>query len=270
MRGSRQLANAKLQIPGRLFELSGSITFFRSKIKHNLKNYIYLLICKYCGIQYVGESITPVNLRINIRRKSKSGCEPSINYYKNVWKGASFSIHILEKLGDGFINGPRDFSVQKLRMQSEDYWMKKRRTIYERAKNSNLEQPTGTLFQLLPRFGNRREKRRVNEPTKLDTTDTLLAYIATFPPKTRSDNFRKIVEGMKQKNLRKLASNATDELETCDDTKKKWYELFIDIFLTKVLKIDKKVQQKRPPITISVFFHNTGFDYINLVSILFR
>ena len=148
--------------------------------------------------------------------------------------------------------------------------MKKRCTIYERAKNSNLEQPTGTLFQLLPRFGNRREKRRVNEPTKLDTTDTLLAYIATFPPKTRSDNFRKIVEGMKQKNLRKLASNATDELKTCDDTKKKWCELFTDIFLTKVLKIDKKVQKKRPPITISVFFHNTGFDYINLVSILFR
>ena len=218
MRGSRQLANAKLQIPGRLFELSGSITFFGSKIKHNLKNYIYLLICKHCGIQYVGESITPVNLRINIRRKSKSGCEPSI--YKNVWEGASFLIHILEKLGDGFINGPRDFSVQKLRMQSEDYWMKKRRAIYERAKNSNLEQPTGTLFQLLPRFGNRREKRCVNDPTKLDPTDTLLAYIATFPPKTKSDNFRKIVEGMKQKNLRKLASNATDDLKTCDDTKK--------------------------------------------------
>ena len=35
---------------------------------------------------------------------------------------------------------------------------------------------------------------------------------------------------MKQKNPRKLASNATDDLKTCDDTKKKWCELFIDIF----------------------------------------
>ena len=61
--------------------------------------------------------------------------------------------------------------------------MKKLCTIYpyglnERAKNSNLEQPTGKLFPLLPRFGNRREnleKRCVNEPTKFDAIDTLLS-----------------------------------------------------------------------------------------------
>ena len=143
--------------------------------------------------------------------------------------------------------------------------------LNERAKNSNLEQPTGKLFPPLPRFSNRcknLEERRVNEPTKLDTTDTLLAPIATFPPKNRSDNFRKILEGMKRKDLRKLASNATDELKTCDDTKKRWRELIIDIFLTKVFKTDKKVQNKRPPFLILVFFDNKGFDYINLSSIL--
>ena len=115
--------------------------------------------------------------------------------------------------------------------------MKKLRTIYpyglnERAKNSNLEQPKGKLFLPLPRFGNRREnleKRRVNKPTKFDITDTLLACIAKFPPKTRSDNFRRILEGMKRKDLRKLASTASDGLETCDDTKKRWCELIIDI-----------------------------------------
>ena len=134
---------------------------------------------------------------MNIHRRDKSGCEHSINHYKNICKGASFSTHILEKLErDGFINGQRDFAVQKLHLQREDYWMKKLRTIYpyrlnERAKNSNLEQPTCKLFPSLPRFRNRREnleKRNVNEPTKFDTNDTLLAHIATFPPK----NFRRI------------------------------------------------------------------------------
>ena len=138
--------------------------------------------------------------------------------YKNVYKGASFSIQILEKLeGDDFINGTRDFAVQKLRLQRAYYWMKKLRTIHpiglnERAKNSSLKQ--GKLFPPLPRFGNRREnleKRRVNEPTKSDTTETLLAHIATFPQKRGSDNFRRILEGMKVKDLRKLPSNATDE-----------------------------------------------------------
>ena len=78
--------------------------------------------------------------------------------------------------------------MRKLRLQREDYWMKKLRTIHpynlnERAKNSNLEQPTGKLFPPLPRFGNRREnleKRRVNEPTKFDTSNALLAHIVIF------------------------------------------------------------------------------------------
>ena len=202
-------------------------------------NYIYFVTCKNCGIQYVGESIAPVNLGMNINRKGKSGCKLSINHHKNVCKGTSFSIHILEKLeGDGSINGQQDFGVQKLCLQSEDYWLKKLGTIYpyglsERDKNSNLEQPTGKLFPPLPGFGNRRQnlkKRRVNEPTKYDTTDTSIVHIATFPPKTRSDNFRRILEGMKRKDLRKLASHATDELKTCDDTKKRSCELTVDIF----------------------------------------
>ena len=127
--------------------------------------------------------------------------------------------------------------------------MKKLRTIYpyslnERAKNSNLEQPTGKPFQPLPRFGNRREnleKRRVNELTKYDTTETLLAHIATLPPKNRKglENLRK----NERKDLRNLAPNATDEFKTCDDTEKRWRELIIDIFLLKCLKQTKRYRK---------------------------
>ena len=176
---------------------------------------------------------------MNIHREGKSGCEHSINHYKNVSKGTSFFIHILGKLeGDGFINDQRDFAVQKLCLQREDYWMNKLHTIYpyglnERAKKFNLEQPKGKIFPPLPRFSNRREnleKRRANEPTKFDTNDSLLAHITTFPPKNWSGNFRRILEGMKRKCLRKLASNASGELKINDDTKKRWCELIIDIF----------------------------------------
>ena len=155
-----------------------------------------------------------VNLRMNIHRKGKKGSEHSINHYKNVCKGVSFSIHILEKLeGDGFINGQRDFSVRKLRLQREDYWIKKLRTIYpyglnERAKNSNLEQPTGKRFPPLPRFSNRHdnlEKRSVVESTRFDTTDTSLTHIATLPSKNKSDNFRRILEGMKKTTTKKVS-----------------------------------------------------------------
>ena len=59
---------------------------------------------------------------MTIHRKGTSGRELSIKHYKNVCRGTSFSIHILEKLeGDGFINGQRDFAAQKLRLQREGY-----------------------------------------------------------------------------------------------------------------------------------------------------
>ena len=44
--------------------------------------------------------------------------------------------------------------------------------------------------------------------------------------------------------------------------------IYYTILFTKVFKIDKKIQKKRPPFGILVFFHNKGFDYINLSSIL--
>ena len=128
--------------------------------------------------------------------------------------------------------------------------------IYIRAKNSNLEQPTSKLFPPWPRFGNRHEnleKRPVNEPTKFDTTDTLLAHIEKLPPKTRSDNFRRILEGMKRTDLRKLASNATDELKTCDDTKKRCCELIIDIFWLRCLKQTKRYRKSVLPLRLRCF-----------------
>ena len=113
----------------------------------------------------------------------------------------------------------RDSDEQKLRLQREDYWMKKLRTIYsyrlnERVKNSNLEQPAGKISLPFPRFGNRLEileKRRVHEPTKFDTTETILTHITTFAQKNRIDSFRKILEGMRGKDLRNLPSNPTDD-----------------------------------------------------------
>ena len=93
--------------------------------------------------------------------------------------------------------------------------MKKLRTIYryglnKNVKISNLKQ--GKLFSPLPRFGNRPEnleKRRVYEPTKFNTTETLLDHIATFPQKDGSDNFRKISERMKVNGTEKASVDST-------------------------------------------------------------
>ena len=91
------------------------------------KNLIYLLTCKACNQQYVGETSTQFNVRMNNHRTSKSGCEHVINH-KKTCQGCNFSYQILEKLNDNDDN--LDPAITKLRKTREDFWMKKLRTIY--------------------------------------------------------------------------------------------------------------------------------------------
>ena len=126
-----------------------------------LQNYIYLLTCLSCHIQYVGESVVNVNLRMNVHRKGKSGCEICIDHFKNVCPGSSFSIQILEKLpGNGYLNGNLDQNMLKYRLEREDYWIKTLRTVYpyglnQRTKFMCSSKPIGKLFPPLPRYGER-------------------------------------------------------------------------------------------------------------------
>ena len=50
------------------------------------------------NMQSIGKSITPLNLRMNIQRKRKSGCEFSTDHFRNVCKNETFSIQVIEKL----------------------------------------------------------------------------------------------------------------------------------------------------------------------------
>ena len=114
-----------------------------------------------------------------------------MSHYKNVCKGVRFSAEILEKLeGDGYINGQGDFPLQKFRLQREDYYMKKLRTIYpyrlnERAKNPNLHKQKANFFHFcltLVTDVKSQKNKGANEPAMLDATEKT-AYITTFPPK---------------------------------------------------------------------------------------
>ena len=60
-------------------------------------NFKTISTCTSCSIQYAGESITPLNLRMNIQGRGKSGYEISIDHYKNVCKNARFLFQIIEK-----------------------------------------------------------------------------------------------------------------------------------------------------------------------------
>ena len=121
------------------------------------QNLIYILTCKNCNIQYVGETVLPVNKRINIHRKAKSGCERVIKHFRNDSARSSIIIQIFELFpGTGYKNNKVCAVELAKRLKIEDYWMKTLRTIYpygliKRARQYDSEVPVGKLFFSIPR-----------------------------------------------------------------------------------------------------------------------
>ena len=226
-----------------------------SQVHCKLQNYVYLLTCMCCGVQYVGESVVPVNLRMNIHRKGKTGCEILIDHFTNVCSGSSFYITLLEKLpGDGYSNGVVDQKMREYRLEREDYWIKTLRTVYpyglnDRTKSMNADVPIGKLFPPLPRHGNKyvdhRTRTHRNSTNSHPDLDTLMEQLNNIPVRERSNACRKILDGFQQKHLKQLAQEANKRLDNCNDQVKRWYDLIVDIFFTKVYKEQTSKKDKK-------------------------
>ena len=243
-----------------------------------LQNYIYLLTCLSCGVQYVGESIIPVHKRMNIHRTAKSGCKYFIDHFNNVCPGAKFSIHIIEKFeGNGYKNGVIDDKMRDYRLKREDYWMKQLRTVYpyglnKRTKLMNQDAPIGTLFPPLPRYGAKYVTQRTrinrNQENPLSSLTLFLEHVLSINLDTRGNETRKLLDSFKRKHLKALAAEAHRELNENEDIKvQRLYALIVDTFLTKVYK-KPEVKKKSPKHILPIFFDNKGLEHIKLSSIL--
>ena len=231
-----------------------------------------------CGVPYVGESIVPINKRMNIHRTAKTGCTNFIHHYTKVCPGAKFSIQILEKLpGDGYLNGAIDEKMRERRLEREDYWMKTLRTVYpyglnEKTKFMNQDTPIGILFPPLPRHGQKfleqRNRTNISGENPLSKIIPFLSHINSVDVKHRGNHTRKLLDGFKRKHLKSLASEANDRLEIGNTESERWCKLILDTFFTKIYKKPLINDKKSPSHIFPIFFDNKGLDHIKLASIL--
>lgn len=271
----------KSSVTSRIYQI---INNTKKRITCKLQNYVYLLTCKSCFVQYVGESVTPLHLRINVHRKGKSGCEIVINHFNCCCPNSSFFIQILELLpGDGYKDGALDTEMTALRKEREDYWMKTLRTIYpyglndkyKRATNVHEDAPIGKLFSPLPRYGERLhglDTRTRNGSRNLDQHTNFFNIFEThffdlfqsFESHTRADSIRKHLDQLNKKEVKKIISDIVDELPSCPDDKLRWYEYALDIINTKRFKEEPKKEKQAPKFIFPMTFRNKGLDAIKL------
>ncbi len=94
-------------------------------------------------------------------------------------------------------------------------------------------------------------------------------HLETIDIKLRANACRKILDGFKQKHLRKLAKESNKRLENCNNSSKRWFDIIIDVYFTKVYKDDKqKKTKKSPKYILPIYFHNKGLEFIRLNKIL--
>ena len=187
------------------------------------QNIIYLITCKGCNIQYVGETVTRLSERMNVHRTSKTGCEHVIEHHKSC--KSTFNVQILEKLpGTGYNpEGDVDPDMRDKRLEREDYWIKTLRVIYPyglnekaKCKISKNTGVIGTLYPPLPRTGIRPKRSRVNR----NNHESILSSEAFFREmknllqnniKQSLNEIRKLLDKIKKKELKKIATAILDQ-----------------------------------------------------------
>ena len=243
-------------------------------------NLIYLLTCLRCRIQYVGESITPLNIRMNTHRTSKKGCLNIINHFKDTCAGSKFSVQIIVKYANNGYNqyGTIDEKMKVIRRNQEDMLMKKLRVIYPYGLNSKTRDRTGAnkeciglLFPPLPRTGERPNRSHTNRNNRIPNTtkEELLDIVKSYIQgdlTTSFNNIRILLDKTKKKILKEVAytimMNNNDIYGYKDYYQ--WYEYILDIIDSKLYIPMKAKEKKIPKVVCVVKYVNKGLDDINL------
>ena len=211
--------NVTSNVTGRTYE---AINFTSSYLTGHLRNTIYLCTCLSCGIQYVGETVQPLNERFNGHRTAKAGCEHEIRHCRESCNGYNFKYQILEKLpGDGYLSsGEIDPEMLRIRKAREDVWIKKLRTLYpyglnekasDKVTNSSVIEPAvGRLFPPLPRHGlrpTRSRESRNEKSSNLSCADffSSLNHLLLHDLHNSFNEIRKLLNLAKKKVLKEIA-----------------------------------------------------------------
>ena len=206
-----------------------------------------------------------------------------IDHFKTACKGSSFSVQIIEIFnGTGYHNNKVDVDARNKRLEREDYWIKRLRTLFpyglnERTKKHNGNDPVGLLFPSISRKGHRQPRCRNNRNSheyNISLHDFFITInnIINTNLKLAFQNIRIILNNIKKKLLKRIANAILqmDNIVSYRHEKEHIYLFILDIIDTKLYKTHSSNKPHRtPPKNIcNVNFVNKGMELIRLSSII--
>ena len=263
-----------------------------SHIDCNTSNIIYLITCKKCALQYVGETCQKLRERFNhhnscIMNPAKDhNCRIlSEHFSKGSCKGATYTVKIIEKLkGDGRdSNGDVDTSVTAIRRKKETAWMLKLRTVFpyglnDRIGNEHMADKGNSIicnqFPPLKRYNKHtraRTKRKVSHSLLVDHFPYIIMESIKSNRRNTINLIRVLLANLPKSCYRKMGDTINDFLLSKNDNFlfSHYFLAALDIISShtwKPLSINKPKQLSKYRCKIN--FSNKGIDFVNLPRIL--
>ena len=259
----------------------------------NSSNVIYLITCKKCRLQYVGETAQ----KLRKRRNHHDSCfhHPEKDNYcrilsdhfsKGLCKNATYSVHIIEKLeGSGRDeNGEVDPSFTTIRRKKETEWMLKLRTVFPYGLNDRVgdeymtdknNTTIATKFPTLKRTHNRhRVRTKIHTSSDIITDHFLYIVNESFRRNLRNtmNLIRVLLSSLKKSNCKILYGRISDYLADKHDSflYVQYFQAALDIISSKLGKppIQPLIEKKPPSNRCHIVFDNKAIDFINVQKIL--
>ena len=265
----------------------------------NCSNVIYLITCRKCKLQYVGE--TAQFLRVRIAKHTSCINHPendntcrilSQHFSQGHCKGATFSVNIVEKLpGDGRDAthnkdelGALDPAITRIRRKKETHWMLKLRTVYPFGLNDRVgdeymaERDCTNIFSKFPSLIRMKERYKIRTKTPASNNFIVDNFIYIINEALRTDIrnsmnlIRVLLSSLKKAHCRILFDRINDFLAQKHSTFlfAQYFNAALDIIKYKIGNPPvAPVNNKSPPSNCCyVKFSNKALDFINIQHIL--
>ena len=239
------------------------------------KNIIYLITCRKCGIQYVGEKGQSLRKRLNKHRNrlKKSSCQYLYQHFNSDgYTEDDISIVPIEEIK---LTPTDKISLSAKRLEKEDFWYRELCTVSPSGLNDNVRK-VGNVSKLGPstvvhalfnrqrrKFKKRREKRhwsKMEREVMFEKVDSLLANYKCI-------DFCFYVHSLQRKNIKTLLA-LTESLAAFHDIPSRIFLLVKDLiaFKMKSAVMDDACgggEKKENRGHMTVLFHNKGIEMID-------
>ena len=258
----------------------------------NSSNVIYLVTCRKCCLQYVGE--TAQLLRERIRHHNYCTRHPdkdhtcrilSEHFSQGLCKGATFTVHIMEKLhGNGRdAEGTIDPAITAVRRKKETDWMLKLRTVFPHGLNDRIgddymsDKDLCNIYSKFPPLKRVKDRHRIRSKNYISSQfiSKHFIYILNESFRTNLKNtmnlIRTLLSSLRKSSCKLLLDSINEYLLSKHDSYlyTQYFRAALDILSSKVDRIQVQPKVKSLPSNrCHIKFDNKAVDFINLQQIL--